>query len=92
MPHEVFDSDAYASQVPVRPPTQQPFGQVLTSHEQVPLVVSQTPFEHGPHAAPPVPQVVPVSEAYGTHVLPLQQPPGHEVESHTHVPLVVLHS
>jgi hypothetical protein len=37
------------------PPTQQPAGQVLPSHEQVPLVVSQSPFEHVPHVAPAVP-------------------------------------
>jgi hypothetical protein len=71
---------------------QQPFGHVLTSHEHVPLVESHTPFEQGPHAAPPLPHVVAVSEAYGTHVLPLQQPPGHEVELQTHVPFVVLHA
>jgi hypothetical protein len=92
VPHEPFDSEAYASHVPVMPPLQQPFGQVLTSHEHVPLVLSQRPLEHVAQAAPPVPHFVEVSEAYGTHVVPLQQPAGHEVESHTHVPLVVLHS
>jgi hypothetical protein len=62
-PHEEIDIDAYASHVPLTPPLQQPFGQVLESHEQVPLVVSQRLFEHVAQAAPPVPHFVDVSEA-----------------------------
>ncbi len=91
VPHEVFDSAVYASHVPVVPPLQQPFGHVLASHEQVPLVVSHSPLVHDTHAAPPVPHIVADSEVYATHVLPLQQPFGHEVALHTHCPLVVLH-
>jgi hypothetical protein len=55
VPHELFDSDAYGSHVPVAPPLQQPFGHVLASHEQRPSVVSQTPFAQVAHAAPPTP-------------------------------------
>jgi hypothetical protein len=47
----------------VTPPLQQPFGQVFESHEQVPLVLSQTLFEHVLHAAPPVPHCAGVSFA-----------------------------
>jgi hypothetical protein len=55
VPHEDADSPEYASQVPVAPPLQQPFGQVLASHEQVPLVVSHRPLAHAAQATPPVP-------------------------------------
>jgi hypothetical protein len=55
VPHDPFDSEAYASHVPPVPPTQQPFGQVLASHEQMPLVVSQRPLGQAAHAAPPLP-------------------------------------
>jgi hypothetical protein len=34
---------------------QHPFGQVIASHVQVPLVVSQTLLGHAAHATPPVP-------------------------------------
>jgi hypothetical protein len=73
------------------PPLQQPLGQVSESHEQVPLVVSHTLFEHAAHAAPPVPHSPGDCEEYATQVLPLQQPWGHEVALHTHSPVVVLH-
>jgi hypothetical protein len=49
--------------VPVVPPLQQPFAQVLVSHEHVPLVVSQRPFVQVAHAAPPVPHFVADCEA-----------------------------
>jgi hypothetical protein len=58
-PHELIVIDVYASHVPLIPPLQQPSGQELASHEQVPLLLSQRPFGQGPHAAPPVPHVVP---------------------------------
>jgi hypothetical protein len=45
------------------PPLQQPFGHVLESHEQVPLVVSHSPFEQDVHAAPPLPHFEADSEA-----------------------------
>ena len=82
----------YASQVPLVPPLQQPLEHVLESHEQVPLVRSQRLFVQLAHAAPPVPQLDAVSDAYGLHVEPLQQPAEHDVESQTHVPFVVLHA
>lgn len=55
VPHEPNDSDAYASQVPVGPPLQQPFAHVVPSQEQTPLVVSQRPLVQAAHAAPPAP-------------------------------------
>jgi hypothetical protein len=57
VPHEPVDSEAYASHVPEVPPLQQPFGQVLASHAQSPLVVSQRLFAHGAQATPEAPQV-----------------------------------
>jgi hypothetical protein len=42
---------------------QQPSGHVVASHVQLPLVVSQTPLPHAPHAAPPVPHCAPDCEA-----------------------------
>ncbi len=90
-PHDEIDIDEYASHVPLIPPLQQPLGHVLASHEQVPLVRSQRPFVQDTHAAPPVPQLVADSDAYGSHVEPLQQPAGHDVDVQTHCPVVVLH-
>jgi hypothetical protein len=55
LPHDVFDSLAYASHVPVAPPLQQPLGHVFASHLQAPTVVSQSPFAHDVHDAPPAP-------------------------------------
>jgi hypothetical protein len=92
VPQEPFDSDAYASHVPLRPPMQQPFGHVLTSHEQSPSVLSQRPFAQAAHALPPEPHSAADCEEDGTHVLPLQQPLGQEVASQTHCPVVLLHS
>jgi hypothetical protein len=92
VPHALLVSLAYVTQVPLVPPLQHPPGQVLTSHVQVPAVVSHTPFPHGEHAAPPVPHWAGVSDAYGTQVLPLQQPFGQEVTLQTHSPLPVSHS
>ena len=63
VPHEPCDSEAYGSHVPVAPPLQHPFGQVVASHLHAPIVLSQTPFEHEAHAAPPVPHWVADSEA-----------------------------
>jgi hypothetical protein len=60
VPHDPVLCAPVASQVPVVPPTQQPVAQVLPSQEQVPLVVSQSPFAHVPQAAPPVPHWDPV--------------------------------
>ena len=92
VPHERVDSEAYGSQVPVAPPLQQPFGQVVASHAQRPVVPSQRPFAHGAHAAPPAPQSAGDWDDDGTHVLPLQHPVGHDVASHTHCPFVLPHS
>ena len=74
------------------PPLQQPVEHVLTSHEQVPFVVSQTPFEHGEHKAPACPHFVGVSEAYPTQVVPLQQPLVQDDVLQMHMPVTVLHA
>jgi hypothetical protein len=55
LPQEVPDCDAYSSHAPVAPPTQQPLGHVVASQEQVPFVVSHTPFVHEAQAAPAAP-------------------------------------
>ena len=62
-PHSAGICDAYGRQVPVVPPSQHPSGQVLTSHEQAPVVVSQTSFVQGAHTAPPFPHWPGVSDA-----------------------------
>jgi hypothetical protein len=62
-PQEAFDSEVYASQVPLVPPLQQPLGQVLASHSQTPTVVSQRPLEQDPQEAPPLPHCEDVCEA-----------------------------
>lgn len=66
-PHEAVDSLAYTSQVPAVPPLQQPFGHVLLSHSQTPVVVSQRLLPHGPQAPPPFPHWDGVWEGYVTH-------------------------
>jgi hypothetical protein len=91
-PQEVADSEAYGSQVPVGPPLQQPFGQVVASQVHCPRVVSQSPFVHAVHAPPALPQRLALREDVGTQVLPLQQPAGQETASQTQRPVVVLHS
>jgi hypothetical protein len=58
VPHDVLDSEAYASHVPLVPPLQQPLGQVVASQEQTPVALSHRPFAQGPHAAPPFPHCV----------------------------------
>jgi hypothetical protein len=92
VPHDPFDSAAKASHVPVVPPTQQPFGHVVPSHEQAPWLVSHRPFAQDTQAAPPFPHNEADSEAYGTHAAPLQQPLAHEVELHVHRPVVMSHA
>jgi hypothetical protein len=52
VPHEAVDCEAKGSHSPVAPPLQHPFGQLLLSHSQRPLTVSQRPFAHEVHAAP----------------------------------------
>jgi hypothetical protein len=63
VPQDVLDSLPYGSHVPVGPPLQQPPAHVLASHEQLPLLVSHTPFEQAEHAAPPVPHALAVCDA-----------------------------
>ncbi len=91
VPHEPFDSEAYASQVPLEPPTQHPFGHVVASHEQTPVVVSQRPLAQAVHAAPLLPHCPGDSDVKGTQLEPLQQPFAHEVALQTHFP-AALHS
>ena len=90
VPHEVGSCDAHSSQLPVRPPMQQPFGHEFASHTHVPLVLSHSRFVlHAPHVAPAVPHELLFSDPQGSHVPvgpPLQQPLGHDFASHTHCP------
>jgi hypothetical protein len=75
VPHDVFDSPAYASHVPLAPPLQQPFGHDVASHTHVPFdLLHLLPLPHGPHVAPPAPQVESFSPVSATHAVPLQQP------------------
>jgi len=59
VPH-VAPCAAYSSHEPAA--VQQPLGQVLASQVQLPLVVSQRPFAHGPQATPADPHCVGVCE------------------------------
>ncbi len=52
-PHAANDCAEYPSHVPAS--SQQPFAHVVGSHAHVPFVVSQRPFGHVPHCAPPRP-------------------------------------
>jgi hypothetical protein len=85
-PHKDVDSEANGTHVL---PLQQPVGHELELQTQCPLVVLHTcPEAQDPHAPPPVPHEMLVSDAYGSHVpVDVQQPFGHEVELHTHCPL-----
>lgn len=76
VPHELVDSLAYASHVPLVPPLQHPLGHVSALHEHRPLVVSQRLFAQGAHAMPREPQSAADCEDGWTHVLPLQHPVG----------------
>ena len=78
--------------MPPVPPLQQPFGHVLASQTQTPLIVSQSPLGHAAHVAPPLPHSERDWAARATQVLPLQQPLGQDVTSQTHCPVALLHS
>jgi len=56
VPHDDADSEAYASHVPLVPPTQQPLAHVVASQRHTPAVVSHRLFAQAAQAAPPVPQ------------------------------------
>lgn len=58
VPHAPKACEPYPTHVPAEPPLQQPFEHVVASHEHVPLVLSQTPFEHELQEAPFVPHCV----------------------------------
>lgn len=68
------------------PPLQQPPGQVIPSHAQVPVPVSHRPFAQTAQAAPTAPHSLADCEEYGTQVLPLQHPFGHDVASQAQLP------
>ncbi len=84
MPHDVLDCPEYTSHAPAA--VQQPLGQEPLLQPQLPLVVSQTPFAQGAHAAPAEPHWEDDCEAKGTHVVPLQHPSGHDAASQTQLP------
>jgi hypothetical protein len=67
---------------------QQPFGHVVLSHWQAPMVVSQSLFGQLVHAFPPLPHCPLFSAVSWTQLPPLQQPLGHEVASQAHEPPV----
>ncbi len=67
----------------MRPPAQQPFGQLFPLHSQMPVVVSHSPFAQEEHALPPVPHWVADSDANGTQSpAALQQPAAQVVGVH----------
>jgi hypothetical protein len=89
-PQEPFDWAPYASQVPVRPPLQQPFGHEAASQTHRPDVGSHaSPAGQGAHAAPAGPQDALDSFASSSHVEPLQQP-AHAPPPQLQPPLVQL--
>ena len=71
---------------------QQPFGHVLLSHEQEPVVLSHRLFAQVVQAAPPAPHCEADWDEYTTQVLPLQQPFGQELAVQPQVPVVALHA
>ncbi len=96
-PHMDPVSFGKVSQTPL---LQHPLGQEFASHTHRPVVRSHSWSDAQPaQVAPPVPQVLNPSDAYGTHspVVELQHPRGQEFASHTHCPVfgcpvVVMHS
>ena len=83
VPHEMVDSDAHATHVPVE--SQQPCGHELASHTQLPVVLHSCPVGQALHATPPVPHDVADSPESGSHT-PLLQQPAHAPPPHVHMP------
>ena len=87
VPHDGPDCAEYCSQVPLL--VQHPPGHVFASQVQEPLVVSQSPLEHGEHVAPAVPHEPPACDPQSSHVPvapPLQQPFAHDEPLQMQVP------
>jgi hypothetical protein len=82
VPHDVFDSAAWASHVP---PLQQPAGHEVTSQTHCPPLHS-CPAPHALHVPPEVPHAMSDSLASGTQLPPLQQP-AHDPPPQVHAPL-----
>ena len=86
VPHEVLDSDAYRTHVPVGPPLQQPVGHDVESHTHCPTPLHSCPDGHAAHAAPPAPHDVSDSALGSSHVSLVVQHPGHDVPAHEQAP------
>jgi len=87
VPHDVLDSDAYRTHVPVGPPLQQPFGHEVESQTHCPVPLHSCPAGHAAHAAPPAPHEVLDSPLVGSsHVSLAVQHPGHDVPAHEQAP------
>jgi hypothetical protein len=83
-PHEVLDSDAYSSHVPVD--EQQPAHPEVELHTHCPLALHIVPVGHAAQAAPPAPHEELDSLENESHVLPPLQHPEHGVPPHEHSP------
>ncbi len=72
--------------MPVAPPLQQPFGQVVASHVQTPAELHPCPLGQAAHAPPPLPHSDADSYPNGMQTPLLQQPLGQEAASQTQAP------
>jgi hypothetical protein len=84
-PHELFDSDPYASHAPAA--VQQPAGQEAASQTHCPVALLHSwPATQALHVAPPAPHEPFDSFPSASHDDPLQQPP-HDEPPHEQTPL-----
>lgn len=87
VPQDVFDSEPYASHVPLL--VQQPIGQELASHTHVPVVVLHSwPAGQAAHVTPLFPHDVLVSPVRASQAPAPVQQPAHIVPPQVHVPVV----
>ncbi len=92
VPHDVVDCAEYGTHAPLA--EQQPSGHDAALQTHVPAaphVRPLLPTVQSLHAAPPVPQEVPVCAVYASHVPPVQHPLAQVSRSQAHVPFVVSH-
>ncbi len=87
-PHDALVCEAYATHVPPTVAVQHPLGHDVASHTHWPVVLLHScPEPHAPHAAPPAPHEVFVSDDGASHVEPLQQPVHAPPPPHEQTPL-----